>query len=600
MTDQFSSAIDIEIPAKSTGKYISLSEVYHLFNDLPMEIAMFDAHGRYKFVNKLYEPDENIRREMIGQDDRFYFDLKGIDKNLADRRLDYFNQAISDKQVIKFSENLSTSQKSKTRYYERNFKPVFSNGNREDVSYVFLFGTDLSDVIHGQKEVEYLAQHDKLTGLRNRALFHEQLKQMEVEQSEKENPGKSAVLIIDLNNFKLVNDAQGHQAGDVIIQEVASRIKICIDDNAQVFRIGGDDFAIIIRNIIHEYDVSRIAEKITKYLAKPFMVNNMKINFLTASIGIVLIPRDGNDEASVIRNAESALLNAKQAGKTTFRFFSKSMNKYSSKRFKIEKNLTELVNKNEFDQQLKIHYQPIVEKISHGQYQIVGSEALLRWNNPELGQVSPARFIPIAEETNLINEIGEWILYRALREYKILQEQVDDSVYLSVNFSAKQLRNHDAIRKLEYLLYKTRFNPKQLQLELTETSYLDDQGEVSQNIREIEQMGVKLALDDFGVGFASLSYLHKVPAKTIKIDRSFIQHISTSPRHNELVKSIILLGQNLEKDVVAEGIEQVSDLFLLDSHKCYKYQGYLFSQPIELAALASMLKKKKVLSTMIN
>lgn len=600
MTDQFSSAIDIEIPAKSTGKYISLSEVYHLFNDLPMEIAMFDAHGRYKFVNKLYEPDENIRREMIGQDDRFYFDLKGIDKNLADRRLDYFNQAISDKQVIKFSENLSTSQKSKTRYYERNFKPVFSNGNREDVSYVFLFGTDLSDVIHGQKEVEYLAQHDKLTGLRNRALFHEQLKQIEVEQSEKENPGKSAVLIIDLNNFKLVNDAQGHQAGDVIIQEVASRIKICIDDNAQVFRIGGDDFAIIIRNIIHEYDVSRIAEKITKYLAKPFMVNNMKINFLTASIGIVLIPRDGNDEASVIRNAESALLNAKQAGKTTFRFFSKSMNKYSSKRFKIEKNLTELVNKNEFDQQLKIHYQPIVEKISHGQYQIVGSEALLRWNNPELGQVSPARFIPIAEETNLINEIGEWILYRALREYKILQEQVDDSVYLSVNFSAKQLRNHDAIRKLEYLLYKTRFNPKQLQLELTETSYLDDQGEVSQNIREIEQMGVKLALDDFGVGFASLSYLHKVPAKTIKIDRSFIQHISTSPRHNELVKSIILLGQNLEKDVVAEGIEQVSDLFLLDSHKCYKYQGYLFSQPIELAALASMLRKKKVLSTMIN
>ena len=600
MVEKFSSAIEMEIPVKAGGKQISLNEVYHLFNDLPMEIAMFDVNGRYKFVNKQYEPDEKIRREMIGQDDKYYFDLKGIDSDLANRRLDYFNQVINDKNSVKFSENLATRHKKETRYYERNFKPVFSNGNREDISYVFLFGNDLSDVIHGQKEVEYLAHHDKLTGLRNRSVFHEQLKLIEQDLAEKENPGKAAVMIIDLNNFKLVNDAQGHQAGDLVIQEVASRISICIDDNSQVFRIGGDDFAIVIRNIVHEYDVSRIAEKITKYLAKPFLVKNMKINFLTASIGIVLIPRDGNDEVSVIRNAESALLNAKQAGKTTFRFFSKSMNKYSSKRFNIEKNLTEMVNKNEFDQQLKIHYQPIVEKISHGQYQIVGSEALLRWNNPELGQVSPARFIPIAEETNLINEIGEWILYRALREYKVLQEQVDDSVYLSVNFSAKQLRDQDTIRKLDYLLYKTRFNPKQLQLELTETSYLDDQGEVSQNLREIEQMGVKLALDDFGVGFASLSYLHKVPAKTIKIDRSFIQHISTSPRHNELVKSIILLGQNLEKDVVAEGIEQVADLFLLDAQKCYKYQGYLFSQPIELAGLASMLKKKKVLSTMIS
>jgi EAL domain-containing protein (putative c-di-GMP-specific phosphodiesterase class I) len=276
------------------------------------------------------------------------------------------------------------------------------------------------------------------------------------------------------------------------------------------------------------------------------------------------------------------------------------MNKYSEKRLKIEKNLTELVNKKEFDNELNILYQPIVQKIKAGEYKIIGSEALLRWNNPELGHIGPARFIPIAEETNLINEIGDWVLDRACRDFGELVVQENTSeLYLSVNFSAKQLRDPDSIRKLDRILYTTGFNPKQLQLELTETSYLDDMADVSHNLRELESMGVRLALDDFGVGFASLSYLHKIPASMIKIDRSFIQHISTSPRHKELVKSIIMLGENLEKDVVAEGVEQVEDLYLLDSHKCYKYQGYLFSEPIDLDQTKILLQKETLLTTFI-
>ena len=591
---------DTTAPVDSDQKYINLKEVYHLFHDLPLEIAMYDIEGCYKFVNKLYEPDDDVRREMIGKNDDYYFALKGIDSESLLKRKEYFKQALEEKQIIKFTEKLQVKEGQNNLYYERAFRPTFLNGTRENISYIFLFGSDLSALVMGQQEVEYLAYHDKLTGLKNRTAFRDLLKTLGTNRKEDKNAGKSAILFLDLNHFKLINDSLGHAAGDLIIQEVASRIKICVDDHDQVFRIAGDDFTVVLQNIQHEYDAGRIAEKITKYLAKPFLVDNHQINYLTASIGIVLFPRDGDNEAAIMSNAESALFSAKQSGKNTFRFFSRSMNKYSEKRLKIEKNLTELVNKKEFDKELNILYQPIVQKKKAGEYKIIGSEALLRWNNPELGRVGPARFIPIAEETNLINEIGDWVLERACRDFgEMVVQERETELYLSVNFSAKQLRDPDSIRKLDRILYTTGFNPKQLQLELTETSYLDDMADVSHNLRELESMGVRLALDDFGVGFASLSYLHKIPASMIKIDRSFIQHISTSPRHKELVKSIIMLGENLEKDVVAEGVEQVEDLYLLDSHKCYKYQGYLFSEPIELDQTKALLQKETLLTTMI-
>ena len=587
-------------PVDSGQNYINLKEVYHLFHDLPLEIAMYDIEGCYKFVNKLYEPDDDIRRQMIGKSDDFYFALKGIDSDSLNKRKEYFNQALEEKRTVKFTEKLQVEEGQKKLYYERAFRPIFSNGARENMGHIFLFGSDLSALVMGQQEVEYLAYHDKLTGLKNRTAFRDLLKTVETKIKEDENAEKSAILFLDLNKFKLVNDSLGHAAGDFIIQEVASRLKICVDDSDQVFRIGGDDFAIVLQNIQHEYDAGRIAEKITKYLAKPFLVDNHKINYLTASIGIVLFPRDGDNEAAIMSNAESALFSAKQSGKNTYRFFSRSMNKYSEKRLKIEKNLTELVNKKEFDNEFKLLYQPIVQKIKAGEYKIIGSEALLRWYNPELGHVGPARFIPIAEETNLINEIGDWVLDRACRDFgELVVEESTSELYLSINFSAKQLRDIDSIRRLDRILFTTGFNPKQLQLELTETSYLDDMADISHNLRELENMGVRLALDDFGVGFASLSYLHKLPASMIKIDRSFIQHISTSPRHKELVKSIIMLGENLNKEVVAEGVEQVEDLYLLDSHGCYKYQGFLFSEPIELDQLRVLLKKETLLTTLI-
>ncbi len=588
----------IETKTNNRPSAINLGEIYELFQDLPLEIAMFDVNGHYKFVNKLYEKDPDIRRFMIGKDDSAYFRKKGFDQAQAEKRQVFFRQAIEESRIIKFTEKLELSAHHKTLYYKRYFRPLLDGDGK--IKYVFLFGNNLNAVIMSQRELEYMAYHDKLTGIKNRDAFQEKLEQVIGEVSRQESTENVAVMLCDLNNFRLINDSLGTPIGDIILKEVAARLNLCVEPGDMVFRYGGDEFIIIMRNVKHEFDAGRIAEKISKYLSKPFYAENNRVNYLTSSIGIVLYPRDGADIETLTRNAHTAMSSAKRTGKNKYQFFTRAMTEMSIKRLKIEKNLTELVNKGEFDQQLQILYQPIVEKNEHNEYKIIGAEGLLRWRNHELGMVKPSKFIPIAEETNMISEIGEWMFHKSCTEYQRLQEKTDFPLYLSLNFSPRQIRTPDIVEKIDKILYLTGFKPQMLQLELTETSYLDDHTDVDLIIRQLKRLGIRLALDDFGVGFASLSYLHKVPASTIKIDRSFIRYMSTSQHHKELVKSIIVLGENLEKDVVAEGVEQVEDLYLLDAQRCYKYQGYLFSEPVDLAALERLVAKENLLTTLIQ
>jgi predicted signal transduction protein with EAL and GGDEF domain len=350
----------------------------------------------------------------------------------------------------------------------------------------------------------------------------------------------------------------------------------------------------------NDYEIARIAEKISSYLATPYFITNHKISYLTTSIGIVIAPKDGLDREILLKNADTAMYNAKRRGKNNFQFFSQDMTLNSVKRLKIEKNLTMLVNKNDYNNQLKIYYQPIIERLKTGEYKVIGSEALVRWDNPEIGKISPSIFIPIAEETNMIMDIGDWIFYRVCKDYQTIYENYGERLYASINLSARQLKSITAIKKMERILKELQFDPTLLQLELTETSYLDDHVEVLSNLKRFQELGIRLALDDFGVGYASLSYLHKVPAQTIKIDRSFIRFLSTSSNHSELVKSIIILGHNLKMDVVAEGVEQVEDLYLLNEHRCRKYQGHLFSMPLPLNEFIDFLSRKSLLTTLIH
>ena len=571
---------------------------YKYLEQLPIAAAVLDLKGNYKYVNDEFIVEPKYKQEIIGKDDAYYFDMIGVSSECAEKRKDILSQVLKEKRTLRFTEKLHFTDKNKTRYYKRYYQPIFSNDNGV-LKEIHLYGSDLTAVILAQNELKYLAYHDKLTNLKNRDAFTEQLDQILAEYN-KEDENLTAILFCDLDNFKLVNDSHGHDVGDSLLKEVSRRLNDVVKKSDYVYRLGGDEFTLIMKNLKNELDAGRIAENLINLLSAPYLIHDLKITYISISVGIVIFPKDGRDREVLIKHADTAMYNAKKRGKNTFQYYSKSITESSVKKLRIENYLRDLVYANDFENEFGIMYQPIVEKNYQGTYNVIGAEALLRWNNPHMGWISPDTFIPIAEESELIANIGDWVLYRAATDYNKLKKNTDNPFYISVNFSAKQMRAKSAVKKIETILETTGISPYNLQLELTETNYLDEHADVNNNIKILTDMGIKLAIDDFGVGFASLSYLHKVPANTIKIDKSFIRYLSTSKEHKELVKSIIVLGENLNKEVIAEGVEQVEDLYLLDKQKCHIYQGYLFSKPLYISDFERYMNKENLLTTIIK
>ncbi|MGD9900861.1 MAG: putative bifunctional diguanylate cyclase/phosphodiesterase [Calditrichaceae bacterium] len=574
---------------------VSFKNEYMLLQKVPMEVAVYNSEGKYEFVNELYLVDAKLRKSILGKDDDYFFKLMGISSDSSLKRKENFARVLTEKKTIRFTEELYFHEKNKSLYYKRYYQPIFKDNESKEISHICFFGSNLTAVVLSQKELKYLAYHDKLTGLRNRDAFYEQLDQILLESERDAARSINAVLFCDLDNFKLVNDTLGHDIGDMVLKEAAKRMNDSLRKSDYVFRLGGDEFTVIARRLKQEFQASTVAERLIKNLSEPYFIKNHKITYLTPSIGIVFFPRDGKDRETLVKNADIAMYNAKKRGKNNYQFFSKDMTDKSMNRLKIENNLRTMVKDKTFDKQLKMVYQPIIEKKTNGDYKVVGSEALVRWQNPELGAVPPVSFIPIAEENNLINRLGDWIFNKTCQEFNSVIRKINPNLYVSINLSAKQLKSTNMIKSLERILKASDIDPKYIQLELTETSYLDDQKEVITNINELNRLGIKLAIDDFGIGFASLVYLHKIPATSIKIDRSFIQHIGTSEKNKELVKSIIVLGQNLNKEVIAEGVEEPEHLAFLGAQKCYKYQGYLFSKPLDLADFGKLVEKDDVI-----
>jgi len=566
---------------------ITSADPYQVYREIPMEIAIYDVQGKYEFVNKLYGGDEKVSKRLLGRTDDFYAELRGINNDSLQKRRQYFQQILEEKKVIQFTEKLHFPGKNQTLYYKRIFQPLFSEYDHDELRGICLFGSSLTFIVQAQKELKYLVYHDKLTGLKNREAFFEEVDQMLIDTDRGELLG--AILMCDLDNFKTVNDQYGHKAADFCLNEIAQRISKLIRKSDQVFRVGGDEFAIILRNLNHEYDASRVAEKILHDVSQPLKILDYTINYLSMSIGIAVIPKDGKERDVLIQNATYALKNAKKVKISDFQFFSEELTKTSMARLELENNLRKVVNENIFDNQFEVYYQPIVEKVNNGSYAIIGCEALLRWHNPDLGDVSPAIFIPIAEETDLIGPIGDWVLYKAINDFKSVASKVSHPLYISVNFSAKQMRTPRLVSKVEGIIENTHIRPENLHLEITETSLLDEEIQVLENINALEKLGLRIAIDDFGVGFASLKYLQKFPVSIIKIDRSFIKHINLSLDHQKLVESIIILGKNLNKEIIAEGVENLEHLQVLNTQKCHKYQGFLFSKPLQLQQFEKLL-----------
>jgi diguanylate cyclase (GGDEF)-like protein/PAS domain S-box-containing protein len=443
--------------------------------------------------------------------------------------------------------------------------------------------TDVTEQKQAEKRLLYNAFHDALTGLPNRALFMDRLKHSlsEVKKGEGYSFG---VLFLDLDRFKVVNDSLGHQIGDQLLVAAARRLESCLRPGDTVARLGGDEFAIILDRVRHVSDAIQAAERIRERLAAPFNISDHEV-FISTSIGIALNQTASEEPDEIMRNADTAMYRAKDQGRGCFELFNRSMHARNAALSQLETGLRGALAHNEFS----VHYQPI---ISLETWRISGFEALLRWEHPDHGYISPLKFIPVAEETGLIIQIGQWVLREACQQVRLWQEQFpsDPPLSVSVNLSGKQFSQRDLIDCISQILTETGLDPGSLKIEITESAIIENIDAAAMVLKRIKALGIRVCLDDFGTGYSSLSYLHRFPIDTLKIDRSFVSRINL-PKNVEIVKTILTLAGNLGMDVVAEGVETREQVLQLTGLNCEYVQGYLLSKPIDGRAMRDLISE---------
>ena len=451
---------------------------------------------------------------------------------------------------------------------------------RGDPLYDISIVEDISDRKLAEERVEYLATHDEMTGLPNRTMFM-QLLERAISSSERYGR-RFALLFIDLDRFKSINDSLGHEAGDMLLKEMASRFRRCIRASDLVARLGGDEFVVLVDEIQAE-EAAVVARHVVSAALKPVSIGGQDCR-VTASVGIASYPADAEDAQSLMKNADMAMYLAKEEGKNNFQFYSKEIRALSIERIALEANLTNALERDEF----LLQYQA---KVSIRTGEINGVEALLRWWNPQLGSVPPAQFIPVAEDTGLIVPIGKWVLLTACTQSVTWQRAGLAPVCMAVNVSPRQFRDPGLLDDIAEVLETTGMEPHLLELEITEGMVMHDVRHAVQKLRTIKQMGVRIAIDDFGTGYSSLAQLKQFPIDTLKVDRSFIRDIPSNAEDKAITEAIISMGRTLGVTVVAEGVETAEQQAFLSSRSCDEMQGYYFSKPSHPDRFASLLRK---------
>lgn len=441
---------------------------------------------------------------------------------------------------------------------------------------------DITERRKAEARIEFLAHHDALTGLPNRVLLRDRFEHALTLAGRARS--RVAMLFIDLDNFKVVNDTLGHAAGDELLKAVVQRLSNCTRDSDTISRQGGDEFILLLDNVPDQETVERIAIEILLQMAEPVKINGHDLN-ATCSIGVAVFPMDGNDFDSLLKKADAAMYNAKGAGRNTYRFFDAQMNFQAHEHLLLQNRLSQALFRAEF----YLHYQPQMEI---GSGRVIGVEALLRWNNPDLGEVVPDRFIPVAEGSGLIVPIGAWVLEEACRQAQALRLSGGGDLTMSVNLSAMQFRRSGLIETVSGALERSGLPPHLLELELTESLLLQDVDKTLDTVRRLKALGVRLSIDDFGTGYSSLSYLKRFAVDRLKIDRSFVRDISTDPDDAAIVRAIIQLARSMHLGIIAEGVETQEQLAFLSREGCQEVQGYLFSRPLALSALKNFLHER--------
>lgn len=435
-----------------------------------------------------------------------------------------------------------------------------------------------------EEMIRYQAYHDSLTQLPNRLLFNDRLS-LAITQAHRHRK-MLAVLFLDLDRFKLVNDILGHTKGDRLLQGVTKRLIKLLTEGDTIARMGGDEFALLIPEISQVEDAAKIAQGVIHSLKSSFNLNGHEI-YITTSVGVCVYPNDGQDAENLLKNAEAAMYRAKEKGRNNYQFYTPIMNDKILERLDLENSLRHALNR----QEMVAYYQPQVD-LNSGK--ITGMEALARWQHPKLGLVSPACFIPLAEETGLIVPLGEYILSAACAQNKAWQESGLPPLRVAVNLSARQFQQEDLVERVAQILEKTKLASRYLELELTESAVMQDVEFTANTLRDLRKMGVHIAIDDFGTGYSSLSYLKKFPINTLKIDQSFIRDLTTDSNDAAIATAVIALAHSLDLKVTAEGVETQKQLNFLKKQKCDKMQGYLFSRPIPAKDFEKLLIKENI------
>ncbi|NVK17987.1 MAG: EAL domain-containing protein [Methylocystaceae bacterium] len=525
-------------------------------------IIIVNAAGVIEYVNPTFtEVTGYSTKEAIGQtpallksgrhDEQYYVDM--------------WNQLFKDGY---WQGEIWNRRKNGELYPEWLTITAIKNDHGEIYQYAGIF-CDISERKSQENEIRRLAYFDELTKLPNRRLFGDRLN-MGVARA-KRHGERLAVMFVDLDHFKKINDTLGHNTGDAILVEAATRLINCTRDEDTVARLGGDEFILMFPDVISVEEVTKVADRIVEAFSNPFVVDGKNL-FVTSSLGISLFPDDGTDSESLIKNADAAMYRSKDTGRSTFNLFNPSFNELGMRQLMIEGALRGAIDKGE----LELYFQPQATALNG---ELIAAEALLRWHNKEVGKIGPAEFIPIAEEIGMISRIGEWVLNQACKQLKAWQNKGYDPITIAVNISPEQVTDHNFPILVQDILEKHEINGHYLEIEITEGSFIHEPDQVRNNLFALKNLGVRIAIDDFGTGYSNLGYLRKLPIDHLKIDQSFIHELFSEQGNRMLVSTIINMSQSLGMQSIAEGVETKPQADYLNQEGCNLLQGYLLAKP---------------------
>ncbi|GAB3538318.1 hypothetical protein GCM10027343_03740 [Noviherbaspirillum agri] len=536
-------------------------------------VLITDRDGRIEYVNPWFTKITGYTsEEALGKTPRI---LKS-GNTAPETYRDMWSTLLSGKE---WSGELHNRKKTGENYWcQKVISPLKDEAG--NITHFVSVAEDITERKQAEQTILHLAFHDPLTDLPNRRLFNDRLHQAAAMRHRRDN--SFALILLDLDRFKTVNDTLGHDIGEALLKAVATRLQSCTREGDTLARIGGDEFAMIALDIAQPEDLARMAEKLIGILKEPFLLYGHEI-YITASMGLTLYPDDAADAEALIKNADIALYRAKDLGRDNFQFFTRDMNAAMLYRLRLDTAMRWAIERGEFS----LVYQPQVNVASG---RICGTEALIRWRHPELGIVSPAQFIPLAEETGMIVQIGEWILRTACRQAKAWEE-AGTPMRVAVNLSARQFHHGDLDITITEIMKEVGLAPELLEVEITEGILMEDTSHTAATLEKLHAMGVQVSIDDFGTGYSSLSYLKRLPIQVLKIDQSFVRDIHTDADDRAIVTAVIALAHSLKLKVVAEGVETREQLAFLREHRCDIMQGYLFSRPVSGDEVLALLTK---------